>query len=210
MKAEFKEIYQLKTLLWDQRLKSIKSVKTKPWTHTDIEKVTKALKNNQTRDPIGMINELLKPGIMGKDLKHAVVSLMNGIKETHFFPEFIQLANISSVFKQKGSRFSLESDRGLFILPVFKKVFDKLIYQEKYPFIDEKMSDSNIGARRGKNIKNHLFIVYGIINSVLNGDIACIDIQVYDLIKAFDRLWLQDVMNDLYDSQVTNRMKSWL
>ena len=134
-------------------MKSIKNVKSKPWTIRDIEKVTKNLKNNQTRDPNGMINELLKPNIMGKDLKNAILQLMNGVKENLFIPEYFQLANISSIFKSKGSRFSLESDRGIFLLPVLKKVFDRLIYEDKYPSIDSMMSDSNIGARRGKNIK---------------------------------------------------------
>ena len=64
-----------------------------------------------------------------------------------FGPNYLQ------IFKQKGSRFDLEMDRGIFILPVLKKVFDKLIYEEKYPFVDGNISDSNIGARRGKNIK---------------------------------------------------------
>ena len=137
---------------------------------------------------------------MGKDLKEAVLLLMNGIKQTFFFPEFIQLANISSLFKNKESRFDLENDRGIFILPILKKVFDKLIYQEKYPFVDANMSDSNIGGRRGKNIKNHLFVIYGIINSILVEGYSCVDISIYDLVKAFDRLWLEDCMIDLYDS----------
>ena len=147
-----------------------------------------------------MINGLVKPNIMGKDLKNAILNLMNGIKEHFYFPDYFQLANISSIFKSKGSRFSIESERGIFILPLVKKLFDKLIYQDKYPSIDEKMSDSNIGARRGKNIKNHLFIIYGIINSVIQEGNICIDIQIYDIVKAFDRLWLEECMNDLYDS----------
>ena len=48
-----------------------------------------------------------------------------------------------------------------------------------------------------RNIKNHLFIVYAVINSVLRGENECIDINIYDLIKAFDVLWLTDLMNDL-------------
>ena len=62
------------------------------------------------------------------------------------------------------------------------------------------MSDSNIGARRKKNIPNHLFVIYGIINSVIQGEAGCIDIQIYDIIQAFDRLWLDDYLNDIYDS----------
>ena len=74
------------------------------------------------------------------------------------------------------------------------------------------MSDSNIGARKGKNIKNHLSIVYGIINSVLEEGNFCIAIQIYDIIKAFDVLWLEDCMNDLCTTafQVNNRRTKWL
>ena len=110
------------------------------------------------------------------------------------------MANISTAYKSKVSRFSLESDRGIFILSVLRKYLDKLIYQDKYPGIDRNMSDSNIGARKGKNMKNNLFVVYGIINSVLEEGNFCIDIQIYDIIKAFDVLWLEDCINDLYNS----------
>ena len=51
------------------------------------------------------------------------------------------------------------------------------------------MSDSNIGSRKGKNIRNHLFIIYGIINSVINGGMAPVDIQVYDLEKVFTMMF---------------------
>ena len=38
------------------------------------------------------------------------------------------------------------------------------------------------------------------MNAVIQGKDACIDIQVYDLQQAFDALWLEDCLNDLYDS----------
>ena len=34
----------------------------------------------------------------------------------------------------------------------------------------------------------------------MKGEHACIDIQIYDLVKAFDVLWLADSMNDLWDT----------
>jgi hypothetical protein len=110
------------------------------------------------------------------------------------------MANISSIFKNKGSRLDLNNDRGIFILAVLRKILDKLNYQEKYPHIDSAMSDSNIGARKGRNIKNHLFMLYGIINSVLKEENYCLDVQIYDLVQCFDGLWLEDCMNDMYDS----------
>jgi hypothetical protein len=81
-----------------------------------------------------------------------------------------------------------------------RMIQDSLTYEEKYPEVDKNMSDSNIGARRDRNIRNHLFVVHGVINSVLNGSDGCMDIQIYDVEKCFDALWLEDCMLDLYDT----------
>ena len=89
----------------------------------------------------------------------------------------------------------MKNDRGIFGLPVLRNIIDKMIYEDKYDDIDASMSNSNIGARRKKNIRNHLFIIYGIINSVVQGQDGCIDIQIYDLVQAFDALWLDDLFD---------------
>ena len=38
IKVDYQKIYELKTLLWAERLKSIKRKKSKPWTMSDVEK----------------------------------------------------------------------------------------------------------------------------------------------------------------------------
>ena len=112
----------------------------------------------------------------------------------------MRLADISSIYKRKGSKKDLENDRGIFLLGILRKILDKLLYVDLYPELEEKISNSNIGALRKKNICNHLFVVYGIINAVINGEAPCMDIQIFDLIKCFDVLWVEDVMNDLYEA----------
>ena len=70
---------------------------------------------------------------------------------------------------------SLESDRGIFILSVLRMIKDKLIYKDIKEEVDKTMSESNIGARRNRNIRDHLFILYSIINAVRNKDAEPID-----------------------------------
>ena len=41
------------------------------------------------------------------------------------------------------------------------------------------------------------------MNFVINEEKSCMDIQIYDLVKAFDSLWLEDCMNDVCDSLPT-------
>ena len=180
MNEEFEEIFKLKTLLWNVRLNQVKTRITRKWNEADLDKVIKTLKKNQSIDPNNMINEIFLPSAMGSNLKSGLITLMNEIKSEMLIPYNLQLANISSIYKNKGSKFDLQNDRGIFILPVVRKMLDKLLYQDKYSYIESAMSDSNIGARRNKNIKNHLFVVYGIINSVLKEGNECLDIQIND------------------------------
>ena len=69
--------------------------------------------------------------------------------------------------------------------------FLSLLFCEKSE-LDMSMSGINIGARINKNIHNNLFIIHGVINSVIQGEDKCIDLQVHDLVQCFDDLWLED------------------
>ena len=200
MKEDLMDVFYLKEELWLSRLKELRKVKTAPWNKLQLRKALKSLKNNKTVDPNGMINEIFKENCLGKDLEDALLNLFNGIREHFFIPEFVVRENIVTIYKNKGSRLDLDNDRGIFILTALKKILDKLIFFDKFDDIDDHMSDSNIGARKGRNVNNHLFIIYGIINSVIKGKEPCIDVQIYDLEKAFDALWLEDCMLDAYDS----------
>ena len=147
-----------------------------------------------------MINEIFKEGLIGQDLENALLLLCNGIKDTFHIPEFMIKQNICTIFKNKGSRLDMKNDRGIFILTTLRRIIDNLLYHDKFHSIDAHMSDSNVGSRRERQVKNHLFIVHGVINSVVNGKEQCIDIQFYDLQQAFDALWLSDCMIDIYDT----------
>ena len=79
-----------------------------------------------------MVNELFKLENIGSNLKWAILDLMNCLKSNLFIPEKFQLSNITSIFKNKGSRLDLKNDRGIFILTTLRKILDKLTYKDKY------------------------------------------------------------------------------
>ena len=82
----------------------------------------------------------------------------------------------------------LKNDLGIFVMTVFRMIMDRILYNEYYPSLEKSMSPSNIGAMKNKNIRNHLFILNGIINSVIQGEEKCIDIQINDVEQCFDAL----------------------
>ena len=103
----------MKCQLWTTRLSTIFNKVTRPWNNVNLETVLKSLKNNKSIDPNGMVNELFKTGCIGSNLKEAILNLVNGIKAHQFVPTYMTLANITTIYKNKGSRKDLENDRGI-------------------------------------------------------------------------------------------------
>ena len=64
------------------------------------------------------------------------------------------------------------------------------------------MSDSNVGARKNRNIRDHLFVVNGGMNNGINGKGEPTDLKIYDIKRCFDAMWFKKAMNDLYDANV--------
>ena len=187
--------------LFKERLDMSKNVKTKDWTMEDLDEALKQLKSGKCRDPDGLIRELFKEGVIGEDLKKSMLILFNKIKRTRIFPSFMRKINISAIYKGRGEVTDLESDRGIFLVSLFRTILMKMIYKDYYPVIDGSMSDSNIGARKNKNIRNHIFIVNSIIHDVLSKKgKKPIDIMILDYKQMFDSECLYECMNDVYEA----------
>ena len=136
-----------------------RKVKTPPWTAEELSTVLKSLKNNKCRDPNSMINELFKPGVIGSDLQIALLDLFNQCKSKMKIPDFMTISNIVNIWKKKGDKMDIDSYRGIFIINIFKALILKLIYQDKSKTIDAHMTDFQIGGRKGKNVRDHIFVV---------------------------------------------------
>ena len=78
----------------------------------------------------------------------------------------------------------------------------KMVYNNKYPIVDQNMSDSNVGARKSKNIGNHIFVLNGVINEVINNKNLSVDISILDYRQCFDSMWLSESVNDLWEAGI--------
>ena len=56
----------------------------------------------------------------------------------------------------------MNNNRGIFSDTVARGLVDKILYKECYDIIDGNISDSDVGGRQKRSIKDNLFIVYGI------------------------------------------------
>ena len=135
-------------------------------------------------------------------MKISLLTLLNKVESEISIPEFMEWVNIVSIYKGKGEKSDLKNDRGIFTVNLLRTILMKLIYKDKYPVVDESMSDSQIGARKRKNIRNHIFVLNGIINEAIQTKGKAIDILIYDYRQCFDALWLDECINDLFDAGV--------
>jgi hypothetical protein len=117
----------------------------------------------------------------------------------------MRVANISAIYKGKGEVTDLDSDRGIFIVSIFRYILMRMLYADKYDIIESSMSASNIGVRKKHNIRNHIFVVNSIIHDVLSKKSnEPIDIMVLDYKQMFDSECLFECMNDVYEAGVTD------
>ena len=172
----------------------------------DLDLALKDLPKGKARDALGQANELFKEEAAGSDLKLATLKLMNLIKKKHTFPESLQACNITSLYKNKGSRKDLMQYRGVFRLTVLRSILDKLMYNDLYETIDQNLTDGNVGAQKERNIRDNIFVLGALMNSLVNGKEEPIQLQVMDIEKCFDKLWLEATTNALYDAGVQNEL----
>ena len=119
---------------------------------------------NKARVELGHTYELFKYG--GRDLKMSLLKLMNRVKKSQTYPTIFRSSNISSIWKKRGERSSLDNDRGIFCVNKIRSILDKLIYNDIYSTVDSSMSCSNIGGRKNRNIRDDVFVLNAIMNSV--------------------------------------------
>ena len=65
------------------------------------------------------------------------------------------------------------------------------------------MSNSNIGGRKNRNVRDHLFVINGVMNAALQKN-ENIDIRIMDVSKCFDKMNFKETANDLYEAGVAD------
>ena len=118
------------------------------------------------------------------------------ILEQHFnncmkhgiFPNDLKVGNITPIYK-KGNEEHLENYRPVSTLPIFSKIFEKLIYSRLYKFLVSKniIHECQFGFRKGHSTSHALNYSVEEINKELNYGKHVLGIFI-DLSKAFDTI----------------------
>jgi hypothetical protein len=204
IKPGLETLQEVKEELFELRKDEVKTKLKTPRTMELLMKVLKSLKKGKARDLLNLVNEIFRPEVAGSDLLLAHLKLVNAVREQQEYPTKLKYADITSIYKGKGSKSDLENQRGIFSLVTIRSIIDKLIYIDEYETVDGNLTDCNVGARKKRNIRDNLFGFNGVINAVIEKDANPVDIELFDISKCFDSLWLKESLNDLYEAGINN------
>ena len=202
MKDEYLELKELKEYLCQLRLRITKNSDFQKWSMQQLIKAVAKLKNNKCKDPHGHINELYKS--MGEDGMKSLLDMLNQIKLEIIIPSKLNVSNVSTIYKGKGSMHDVLNLRGIFKLPIIRNILDSLVYSDEQEQVCASMGPFQVGNQKGRNIRDNTLVLHAAINEV-QANKTCMDIQFTDIKQCFDSIWLDEATNDLFDSGLNTR-----
>ena len=121
--------------------------------------------------------------------------MFNKMKDKGQIPEALRTANITSLHK-KNNKLDLNNWRGIFVTSVLRTILMKIIHERANEIVASTMTDSQIGARKGKSVRNHIFVLNSIISDVMSSvKKVPIDLNIMDFKQMLDAEDIQTVMN---------------
>ena len=114
----------------------------------------------------------------------------SAIKSGHF-PDCWKKGNIIPIHK-KESKYLVKNYRPISLLPIFGKIFEKIIYNNLFEYFQENkfISDNQSGFRSGDSCISQLLVITHEIYKTFDGNPSLETRGVFlDIYKAFDNVW---------------------
>ena len=149
----------------------------------EIKEIISELKNGKSSDiPIHVIKKSCTV------IAPYLVKYFNKCMQDGYFPCELKTGRISPIYKKEDEQL-LENYRPVSTLPVFGKIFEKIIYNRLYSFLISKgiINENQFGFRKGHSTSNALNYSVEYIESLLAQKQHVLGIFI-DLSKAFDTI----------------------
>ena len=163
--------------------KCSKNIKLTECNKKEIESVISELKAGKSSDiPVHVIK------LTATIFTPILTVIFNKCLNEGYFPDELKTGKISPVYKKENEEL-LENYRPVSTLPIFGKIFEKLIYNRLYQFLEDNKTiyENQYGFRRGHSTNHALNYSVTYIDSQIKRKKHTLGIFI-DLSKAFDTI----------------------
>ena len=164
-------------------------ITTSPFSADELDTALKQTKDTYGHDGI--------PSLLYKyvDLNNILLPIFNNMLATGKAPEELLVTAILPIPKGV-KKFCPENSRGISILPVATKIYNRLLLNRIRTHIEPRLRYNQNGFRPGRGTREHILALRRIIEEVINFQLPCV-ISFIDFSKAFDcifRSHLPDIL----------------
>jgi hypothetical protein len=153
-------------------------------SEVEVRDVIKQLKNNNTKDIFGFSTSLVKT--VQNCLISPITKLFNCAVKQGLFPDQLKKAAVAPIFK-KGDAEDVNNYRPISVLPIFSKIFERLMLSQIIKFLDNNklLTPYQFGFRKNYSMTSAiLHLTCNILNSFEQNEFY--HTYFLDLTKAFD------------------------
>ena len=159
------------------------------YTSDNILKIINDLNPNKAHGHDNMSIRMIK--LCSKSIVRPLKLIFDSAISSGYFPDSWKKGNIVPVHKKENKNL-LKNYRPISLLPIFGKIFEKIIYDSLFTFFHENnlLSENQSGFRSGDSCISQLLAITHDIFKCFDGNPSLETRGVFlDMFKAFDKVW---------------------
>ena len=176
----------------------------------EVYDILKILKTNKAHGPDGISVSMIQ--LCGKEICIPLQFIFKNILETGKFPDQWKEANVTPVHKKKDKQ-TVSNYRPISLLPLFAKIFERIIYKNLYNFLvtNNLITKNQSGFTPGDSGTNQLLSLIHDVHVAFD-DPSCLEVRsVYlDMSKAFDKVWHEGLIFKLKQNGIDGNLLTLL